>query len=126
MSTSRAERYCRHDTLRRLMAYIVDLTLIMQNVFWLAATHNVPVSPRLVKFAYVAYKRSIVMPTVHEEIKEYVKGQTFLDRLNRDSALEKIVELLHRYRIDAAEMFRLGKDMGVIDFSGKDNESWDI
>jgi len=39
---------------------------------------------------------------------------------------QKIVELLHRYRIDAVEMFGLTEDIGVIDFSGKDDESWDI
>lgn len=108
------------------MAYIIDLTLIMQNVFWLATIYGVPVSCRLVKLAYISYKKSTVMPTVHEEIKQYVKGQTFFDRLNRDNTLGKIVELLHRYRIDAVEMFGLTEDIGVIDFSGKDDESWDI
>jgi len=113
-----------HDTLRRLMAYIVDLTLIMQNVFWLAAIYHVPVSRRLVKLAYVAYKESIVKTDVHEDIKKYVEGQNVLDRLRRDSALEKIVELLNKNRINTEEMFGLQVDIGDVRFSGKDDESW--
>jgi len=115
-----------HVTLRRLMAYIVDLTLIMQNIFWLVAIHRVPVSRRLVKFAYVAYKESIVMSDVHEEIKKYVKGQTVTDRLHRDSALGKIVELLNGNRIDTEEMFKLKGGIGKIHFSENDDESWVI
>jgi hypothetical protein len=106
------------------MAYIVDLTLIMQNVFWLVAIYHVPVSRRLVKLAYVAYKESIVKTDVHEDIKKYVEGQNVLDRLRRDSALEKIVELLNKNRINTEEMFGLQVDIGDVRFSGKDDESW--
>jgi hypothetical protein len=106
------------------MAYIVDLTLIMQNVFWLVAIYRVPVSCRLVKLAYTAYKNSIVRSDVHEGIKEHVEGQSVLDRLHRDSTLRKIVELLDANCIDTAEMFGLKGDIGSVDFSGKDNESW--
>jgi hypothetical protein len=114
-----------HDTLRRLMAYIVDLTLIMQNVFWFSAIYGVPVTCRLVKLAYVAYEESIVMPNVHRDIKEFVDKQTFLDRIQRDDALSKIVEVLTRNCIDTEEMFRLESDVKVVDFSQKDDESWD-
>jgi hypothetical protein len=34
------EHYVSHDTLRRLMTYIVDLTLIMQNIFWLVSIYQ--------------------------------------------------------------------------------------
>jgi hypothetical protein len=108
------------------MAYIVDLTLIMQNIFWLVAIHRVPVSRRLVKFAYVAYKESIVMSDVHEEIKKHVKGQTVIDRLHRDSALGKIIELLNGNRIDTEEMFKLKGGIDKIHFSKNDDESWVI
>jgi metallophosphoesterase superfamily enzyme len=108
------------------MAYIVDLTLVMQNIFWLVAIFRVPVSRRLVKLAYVAYKESIVRSDVHEGIKQHVQGQGVLDRLHRDSALDKIVELLHENRIDTAEMFGLKDEMGAVNFSAKDDESWII
>jgi hypothetical protein len=115
-----------HDILRRLMAYIVDLTFVMQNVFWLVAIYRVPVSRRLVKLAFVAYKDSILKAVVHEDIKKHVEGQTVLDRLRRDSALDKIVELLNRNRIDTEEMFKLEGNIGNVDVSGKDDESWVI
>jgi len=111
--------------LQRLMAYIVDLTLVMQNVFWLVAIYHVPVSRRLLKLAFMAYKDSIVMSGVHEEIRRHVEGQRVRDRLHRDSALNKIVELLNRNRINTAEMFGLKEDIGNVDFSGKDDESWE-
>lgn len=106
------------------MAYIIDLTLVMQNVFWLAAIYHAPVSRRLVKLAYIAYKESIVMRDIHEEITKHVKEQTVIDRLRRDNTLSKIIELLHRNHINAAEMFALQEDIGDVDFSGKDDESW--
>jgi len=115
-----------HNTLRRLMTYIVDLTLIMQNAFWLVAIYQVPVSRRLVKLAYVAYKESEVTPRIHEEIRKYVDGQTVNDRLHRDGALTKIVELLNGNRINTEEMFELKGDIGNINFSGQDDKSWDI
>jgi len=114
-----------HVTLRRLMAYIVDLTLVMQNVFWLVAIYRVPVSIILVKVAYGAYKKSIVMPDVHERIKKHVEGQTVRDRLDRDSALSKVIDLLKEYSISTAEMFGSKEDMGNFDFLAKDGESWD-
>jgi hypothetical protein len=88
----------------------------MQNVFWLVAIYRVSVSRRIVKLAYVAYKESIVMSAVHEEIRKYVEGQTVVGRLRRCSSVRKIVELLNENRIDTAEMFRLKEDDG----------SWDI
>jgi hypothetical protein len=108
------------------MTYIVDLTLIMQNVFWLISIYQVPVSRRLVMLAYRAYRESTVMPQVHEEIRKHVEGQAVYNRLDRDNALGKIVELLNRNRINTEEMFRLKGDIGPIDLSGKDDISWDM
>ena len=107
------------------MAYIVDLALVMQNIFWLVAIYHVPVSRRIVKLGFMAYKESIVMSDIHEEIRKHVEGQNVRDRLRRDSALDKIIELLNGNRINTAEMFELKKDMGNIDFSGEDDESWE-
>jgi len=115
-----------HNTLRRLMAYIIDLTLIMQNVFWLVTIYHTPVSRRLVKLAYVAYKESIAKTDVHEDIKKHVEGQNVFDRLRRDNALDKIVELLSRNRIDTEEMFKLRGSIGNVRFSRQDDESWVI
>jgi hypothetical protein len=99
------------------MAYIVDLTLIMQNIFWLVTIHPVPISRHLVKLAYLAYKQSVVRYNVHEDIKKHVEGQNVLDRLRRDNALDKIVELLNKNRIDTEEMFALKEEMGKVNFN---------
>jgi hypothetical protein len=109
--------------LQRLMAYIVDLTLIMQNIFWLVTVFHIPLSHCLVKLAYIAYKGLIVKTNVHEAIKKHVKGQNFFDRLHRDSTLDKIAELLNEYRIDTEEMFRLQGSIGNVKFAGQDDES---
>jgi hypothetical protein len=121
-----AEHYVSHDTLRRLMTYIVDLTLIMQNVFWLVSIYQVPVSRRLIMLACRAYQESTVMPQVHEEIRKHVAEQAVHHRLDRDNALSKIVELLNGNRINTEEMFRLKGDIAQIDLSGKDDISWNM
>ena len=98
----------------------------MQNVFWLVSVYQVPVSRRLIKLAYYAYKESTVMSQAHEEIRKHVATQTVHHRLDRDNALNKIEELLNGNRINTEEMFRLKDDIGEIDLSGKDDTSWDV
>ncbi len=122
----RTKDYVSHDTLRRLMTYIVDLILIMQNIFWFVSLYQVPVSRRLIKLAYCAYKESTVMSQVHEEIKKHVAAQTVRHRLDRDNTLNKIEELLNGNRINTKEMFGLNVNIGEIDLSGKDDTSWDV
>src|SRR6202167_6346884 len=111
-------------TLRRLMAYIIDLTLIMQNLFWLVAIYRVPVSRRLIKFASKAYKESDAMADVHQEIESYVQGAGIIDRMHRDDAIRQMVELIDRYRIGTVEMFKLKDEFGAFDISG--DEPWDV
>jgi len=115
-----------HGTLRRMMAYIIDLTLVMQNLFWLVAIYRVPVSRRLVKLAAKAYEESEIRTQVHFEIEKHVEGAKVLDRVHRDGALGKIVELIDLYRIDTAEMFELKDKIGVFDITGKDDEPWNV
>jgi len=113
-----------HEALRRFMAYLVDLTLVMQNIFWLISIRRVPVSRRIVMLGFKAYKESIVMSDIHEEIKKHVEGQKVFGRSRRDSTLSKVIELLNGNRINTVEMFELKKDIGYVDFLGEDEESW--
>jgi len=64
---------------------------------------------------------SVVKTNVHEDIKKHVDGQNILDRLRRDNALDKIIELLNKNRINTAEMFELKEEMGQVNFY---DESW--
>jgi hypothetical protein len=108
------------------MAYIVDLTLIMQNLFWLAVTVRRPVTVRLIKLVIKWYRESPEKARVHSDISEYVRQAGVFDRAKRDTVLDKIVELIGRNRIESAEMHALNGHIGEIDFSGDDDEPWDV
>jgi hypothetical protein len=116
---------CSNGTLRRLMAYIVDLTLIMQNLFWLAVIDRRAINRRLIKFAFKAYEESREKAQVHSDISDFVKQAGVFDRGSRDNVLDKIVELIGRNRIESAEMRSLESRIGDVDFSG-DDEAWDV
>jgi hypothetical protein len=109
------------------MAYITDLILIMQNLFWLTAeAPGSPVSRRLVKFAFQSYDASSVKAQVHFQILEHVTRSSVSVRADRDSVLEKIVELINSHRIYPAEMVALGRRIGVFDRFGGYDEPWDV
>jgi tRNA C32,U32 (ribose-2'-O)-methylase TrmJ len=107
------------------MAYIVDLTLIMQNLFWLAVIDRRAINRRLIKFAFKAYEESREKAQVHSDISDFVKQAGIFDRASRDNVLDKIVELIGRNRIESAEMRSLESRIGDVDFSG-DDEAWDV
>jgi hypothetical protein len=107
------------------MAYIVDLTLVMQNLFWLAVVDHHPITRRLIKLAFKAYQESPVKAQVHNAIIDYVKEAGLVERAGRDGVLAKIEELIDRNRIESAEMHALKNRMGDIDFTG-DDEPWDV
>ncbi len=107
------------------MAYIVDLTLVMQNIFWLAVIDRRPITRRLIKLGFKSYEESSEKIRVHSDISEYVRQAGIFDRANRDNAVDKIVELIGRNRIESAEMRSLQGGIGEIDLSG-DDEPWDV
>ena len=107
------------------MAYIVGLTLVMQNIFWLAVIEHRPITRRLIKLGFKAYEESSEKARVHSDISEYVGQAGIFDRANRDSVVDKIVELIGRNRIESAEMRSLQGGIGEIDLSG-DDEPWDV
>jgi hypothetical protein len=108
------------------MAYIIDLTLIMQNSFWLTAIYHAPVSPWLVKVAAKAYRKSVAMAVVHDEIKGFVKGANIIDHAHRDEAIGQIIGLINRYRIDSAKMFELKDKFSTVDVGAKADEPWEV
>ncbi|TDL22677.1 hypothetical protein BD410DRAFT_748466 [Rickenella mellea] len=111
------------DTLRRLMAYIVDLTLVMQNLFWLVSDSELHVSRRFIKLAFKAYSESKAKPHVHYDIDRHVKEANIFVLVDRDSALDKIIELIDHHRIESAEMFELRYRVGTIEGADVD-EPW--
>jgi len=116
------------DTLRRLMAYIVDLTLVMQNLFWLVMITPRPFSRRLIKLAYMAYNKSEAKSEVHNKISKFVKDASLMTRMRKDNALDEIIKLINDQRISSAEMFTLEARLRGLDISavpGTEDESWD-
>ncbi|KAG1721989.1 uncharacterized protein EDB91DRAFT_1088288 [Suillus paluster] len=92
-------------TLRRMMAYIVDLTCIMQIAFLLAPTG--PISRRVIKIAIKAYDEA-GKSSVHSAIHSHVP----LTRSGGDDALEEIVKLIQRHSIKAEEVQDLRTKIG--------------
>jgi len=104
------------------MAYIVDLTLVMQNLFWLTGGQHVA-SRRLIKLSFKAYYESETKARAHGMIAKLVKEKNLFAPGARDAIVEKIVETINRHRIDPMEMIRLKDRLGPYDPSAPD-EPW--
>ena len=128
---------CRSIVLRRLVAYIVGLTLVMQNAFWLQEVAQGPVSEpkrqitiRLIKLAFTAYSVKDKQ-SVHRAVDQHVKDKRVFE--GRDITISKIVELIDQYRIVSVEAFKVKyadmfRDMGQLDqyLTEGQNEGWDV
>lgn len=81
------------------MGYIVDLTLVMDQLF----LNTLPIKPprRLtmdqVEMALEDYKNSEVAK-VHREIREYANQATFAKILQSNKAQEKVINLIKQHR----------------------------
>jgi hypothetical protein len=105
------------------MAYIVDMTLIMQNIFWLIPDNSTLISRRVIKLAFMAYKESTVKAQIHSQIANFVERRNIIDRGNWDAALNKIVELINSSLISSSEMLVLKEKFKGFDISL--DEPWD-
>ena len=104
--------------LQRLIAYIVDFTIVMQVIFDLVLHARLHLSRRLIKLTLNEYSISEEKCKVHKEIKDHVK---LAGRLDRDAALAKIIQLIKEYQMkpesrkelqSAAERFENDEDEG--------------
>jgi len=71
---------CRRDVLQRLMAYIVNLILVLQLLFLVVTSNNLPISRRLIKVTFAAYHNSVAKSQVHTKIREHVKRTGLFSR----------------------------------------------
>ena len=104
------------------MAYIVDFTIIMQNIFGLVVNAELHLSRRLIKLAFAMYNSSLERRLVHNEIRDHVKEA---GRADRDAALAKMLELIKNCQMKTEDMERLQFVME----EGIDNvedEPWDV
>ncbi|KAJ7321941.1 hypothetical protein DFH08DRAFT_888956 [Mycena albidolilacea] len=123
------------QVLRGLMGYIVDLTVVMQSIFWLTQaraqkiggsnpTATVPLSARLVELALTAYATDNHSRTVHEKIRLFVKRKV---ALKPDLVLDHVVELIKTHRFQPSKSFEAdAENVAEPDDEGGDwSVAWD-
>ncbi|KAG8749004.1 hypothetical protein FRC14_001769 [Serendipita sp. 396] len=115
------------SNLERLMAYIIDLTLVMQNIFWLAdaadGTH--PTSRRLIKLAFRAYSESDTNGKVHVLIQEHVKQAKSFIPGGQDATLEAIEDIIRQCTFTPDEMIKWRQELPPFG-PGKKDEPWNL
>ncbi|KAG1727228.1 hypothetical protein EDB19DRAFT_2042885 [Suillus lakei] len=110
-----------HAVLQRFMSYIVHLTLVMQTLHLISESQEL--TRRGIKLAVASYLASPVSGEVHTWIQEYDRGLTILERADRDT-LDKIVEVMQFYSIDAAQMSELRAKIPPV--GSLPDEPWEI
>lgn len=109
------------------MAYIIDLTLILQNVFWLQVltdSQGQDLSRRLIKAAAVKYYTSNTKQTLRFKIDQHLNSSSF--NVGPRSTLGTIIELIEECTLDPSDMWDY---MGSISFDPRDvveDEAWDV
>jgi hypothetical protein len=88
------------------MAYIIDLTLVMQIIFCLA-DGKYPTSRRLIKAAVKSYVDSNFKETMHNKVRNHVKEAKVYMSKTRDTTLEKIIDLVNSYPMNPDQMSAL-------------------
>ena len=92
------------------MGYIVDLTIVMQNLFFLmqarteATLTRIPVSEKLFNIALDAYMQDgkHSLKKVHNEIRSFI---TIKKIFKSDAVIKKVEELIHVHRFKPSEGF---------------------
>ncbi|KIJ58216.1 hypothetical protein HYDPIDRAFT_119801 [Hydnomerulius pinastri MD-312] len=113
-----------HDVLQRFMAYIVDVTLVLQNLFLLVSERHERASIFLIKVAIAAYKNSPARGYSRAEIEKYDKDANLIMRMDGDSALEAIAKLVRECSVTAVEAAELIKDIPHVDAQSRLDEEW--
>jgi hypothetical protein len=101
--------------LERLMMYIIDLTLVLQNLFWIQTLRNPdqPITRPWIKLAAAAYNESNVKAALHIKVKEFLSNQSNLLITGPDRVLLKIEELLHTYTLNSTEVLAKQNTLGM-------------
>ncbi|EDR00515.1 uncharacterized protein LACBIDRAFT_334152, partial [Laccaria bicolor S238N-H82] len=107
---------------QRLMAYIVDFTIIMQIIFGLVVNAQLHLTRRLIKLAFATYNCSLERRAVHNEIRDHVK---LAGRADRDAALAEMLRLIKNYQMNPEDMDKLQFTMGE-GFDNDEDEPWDV
>ncbi|KAG1807811.1 uncharacterized protein BJ212DRAFT_1485389 [Suillus subaureus] len=106
-------------TLSRIMTYIVDLTCTMQILFLLAPKWSI--SCPVIKLAMMAYDAAS-KNHVHAAIQSSVPSVVSDARLERDHALNRIIEVIEQYSIKASKAQDLRAK--IIDVQRRLDDEW--
>jgi hypothetical protein len=90
-----------------MMGYIVDLTIVMQRLYFLmqASGSRSPVNERLFKLALDAYKQASEhsLQKVHEDIRLFATRKNALSKSGR--VIEEVERLINVHRFKPSEHF---------------------
>jgi len=94
-------------TARVLMAYISDLTLGMESLYWLARSRrDKAIARQDVVHAFTTYRASKQRGDVHLKIRDYIGDENIMRSFSRDKALTKVASIIDRTRFNPAELFK--------------------
>lgn len=93
------------DILLRLMAYVVNLTLVMQLLFLVLAGGRCELKQPLIKTVVRRYKASPVKSAIHTKIQAYKINNLFSGK-GRDQAFENVSGLIREF-YDCAEIHKI-------------------
>ena len=105
----------RHRVIRCLMGYIVDLSLVLNILFWLVHDQGTShaVSQQDVAQALKYYTSplndgdtSSLSEGVHRQIRSFVQNLGVIERVRRDHVLDEVVQLINAHRSDVAKFRR--------------------
>ena len=91
------------------MAYIVDLTCVMQILFLVIASRDCEASAETVGMAMQAYEQTH-RSNVHDEISKFSLHLSIASK-KRDDVLDKIKELIEKYRIPGGDVVELQRQL---------------
>ncbi|KAG2125445.1 hypothetical protein DEU56DRAFT_570816 [Suillus clintonianus] len=102
-----------HEVLRRLMCYIIDLTLVLRTLYFLS--ENQELSRRAIKLAVASYRASSISGDVQTQIQKYDKGLKVLEHADHHT-LDKITELmkLNLINSDAEAISKLREQIAAV------------
>jgi len=89
------------------MVYVIDLILVMQNVFLIVQAQNTPTSVDIwmINLAVRTYRMSPIKAQIHTDIMDFVDKGGIADH-GRNNAVDRIVALIEQHRKESAELMK--------------------
>lgn len=127
------------------MTYIINLTIVMQNLFWMQsilATKSkpavdssgvsdrvtFPITRRLIKRAFNVYLAATDRDNLLTQISNYTKKVNFVTRNGPDMTIKEITRLLNASTISSEDAFKQQSGLKDLDESWEyaEDEPWDL